>query len=234
MINETAARTFFAGEEPLGQVIRVDAGDRIVVGIIGDARGFGPERASESEALVPATQARWWSGGTLLVRTVRDPVGHIPRVKAAVWEELPPPRTLEDRFGAYVAQRRFSMLVFTLFGVLGLTIAGVGIYGVMTHIVTQRTREIGVRIALGALPSKILWAVLWRAVTPVGIGLIAGFGITWLAAAAVARFLFNVEPYDTGIYAAVCGVIVLSAFTAAFFPARRAARVDPLIALRFE
>jgi ABC-type antimicrobial peptide transport system permease subunit len=126
------------------------------------------------------------------------------------------------------------MLVLSVFGLLGLTIAGVGIYGVTAYVVAERTREIGIRMALGALSSTILCSVLGRALALIALGLVAGLGITWLLATSVGRFLFSVEPHDLRIYAAVCGVLVSSAFLAALFPARRAARVDPLVALRLE
>jgi len=205
---------------------------------VGDVRGLGPERASDPEAFFPMAQGSG-AGGTLLVRASGDTAAVIPQVKAAIWGEfpnlaIPVPRTLEQAFGGYVAQRRFTMLVLGMFGLLGLTISAVGIYGVTAYVVTERTREIGIRMALGALASTILWSVLGRALSQVTVGLLAGLGIAWLLATSIGRFLFNVEPHDLQIYGAVCSVLVVSALAAAFFPARRAARVDPLVALRLE
>jgi ABC-type antimicrobial peptide transport system permease subunit len=175
----------------------------------------------------------------VLVRTSGENAIVLPQVKAAIWSEfpnlaIPTPRMLEQAFGGYIAERRFTMLVLGLFGLLGLTIAGVGIYGVTAYVVAQRTREIGIRMALGAMASTVLWSVLRRALMLAGLGLIVGLGMTWLLAMPVARFLFNVKPHDPWIYALVCSVLLLAATTAAFVPARRAARVDPLIALRLE
>jgi ABC-type antimicrobial peptide transport system permease subunit len=107
-----------------------------------------------------------------------------------------------------------------------------GIYGVMSYIVTQRTREIGIRMALGALASTILWSVLRRAGSQVGVGLILGFAMSWFLATSIETFLFNVEPRDFRLYAGVCAVLASAALAAAYLPARRAARVDPLVALR--
>jgi putative ABC transport system permease protein len=237
VLNETAAKTFFPGEDPIGRVVQL-RDHRTIVGIVGDVRNLGPEQTSQPEAYLPMAQGSG-AGGTLLVRAAGDTAAIIPPVKAAIWGEfpnlaIPTPRTLEQSFASYIAQRRFTMLVLSVFGLLGLTIAGVGIYGVTTYVVTERTREIGIRMALGALASTVLWSVLRRAMTQVGLGLLAGLGLTWLVATSVARFLFQVEPHDLQVYAAVCGMLVLSAFVAALLPARRAARVDPLVALRLE
>jgi putative ABC transport system permease protein len=238
ILNETAAKIYFPGEDPIGRVVRFFSEQRTIVGVVGDVRGFGPERLSDPESYLPMAQGSG-GGGTLLVRTAGDTAAIIPQVKAAIWSEfpnlaIPPPRTLEQAFGNYIAQRRFTMLVLSVFGLLGLTIAGVGIYGVTAYVVAERTREIGIRMALGALSSTILCSVLGRALALIALGLVAGLGITWLLATSVGRFLFSVEPHDLRIYAAVCGVLVSSAFLAALFPARRAARVDPLVALRLE
>lgn len=238
VLNETAAKIYFPGEEPIGRVVRFFNEQRTIVGIVADVRGLGPERISEPESYLPMAQESA-NAGTLFLRTAGDPTAIIPQVKAAIWSEfpnlaIPTLRTLEQAFGTYIAERRFTMLVLSVFGLLGLTIAALGIYGVTAYIVTERTREIGIRMALGAVPSTILVSVLRRALSQVSLGLLVGLGATWLLATSVGRFLFNVEPHDPQIYAAVCGVLVLSALVAAFLPARRAARVDPLVALRAE
>jgi predicted permease len=238
VLNEAAVKTYFPLEDPVGRVVRIFSQQRTIVGVVGDVRNFGPERTSELESYVPIAQGKA-GGGSLLIKTAGDSAAIVPQVKAAIWSEfpnlaIPPPRTLEQAFGSYIAQRRFTMIVLSVFGLLGLTIAAAGIYGVTAYVVAQRTREIGICMALGALSSTILWSVLRRTLLHVALGLVVGLGLTWMLATSVARFLFEVEPHDPRIYAAVCGVLVLSALTAAFFPARRAARVDPLVALRLE
>jgi predicted permease len=237
ILNETAAKIYFPGEDPIGRVVRFHE-QRTIVGIVGDVRTSGPELPVDPESYLPMAQGAR-GGGTLLVRTAGRSAPIIPQVKAAIWSEfpnlaIPTPRTLEQAFGNYIAERRFTMLVLSVFGLLGVTIAGVGIYGVTAYVVTERTREIGIRIALGAVPSSILRSVLRRALGLIGLGLLAGLGTAWLLATSVERFLFSVDPHDLRIYAAVCGVLVSSAFLAAFLPARRASRVDPLVALRAE
>jgi ABC-type antimicrobial peptide transport system permease subunit len=126
------------------------------------------------------------------------------------------------------------MLLLVLFGVLGLIIASVGIYGVMAYVVSQRTQEIGIRMALGALPSTILMSVLGGALLYMIIGLAIGLVSAWGLAELVRGFLFEIQPHDPTIYAGVLTVLAMTGLAAAFFPARRAAGVDPLIALRME
>ena len=137
-------------------------------------------------------------------------------------------------FDTLVAQRRFNMLLLSLFGGLGLVIACVGIYGVMAYAVSQRTQEIGIRMALGALPSAILISVLGRASLYMIFGLAIGVATAWGLAGFVRGFLFEVQPHDPVVYAGALGLIALTGLTASFLPARRAARVDPLVALQVE
>lgn len=237
ILNEMAATTLFPGEDPIGQRVGAGFGDpRIVIGIVGDVRGFGPEGGIDLQAFTPLTRT---TRGTLLARLTGSRAAIEPQVKAAIWSEfpdlaIPSPRMLEDGFGVLIAARRFSMILLSMFGVLGIAIAGVGIHGVMSYIVAQRTREIGIRMALGALPSEILLSVLRRASTHVAAGLAVGLGMAWLAATSVEKFLFRVGSHDLRLYGAVAGVLVIVAFAAALIPARWAARVDPLVALRLE
>jgi putative ABC transport system permease protein len=237
ILNETAARTYFPDQDAIGQRFGI-RGSRTVVGVVGDVRGFGPERSIQRESFLPAAQGEIASG-TLVLKTTGNTSALAPQVKAIIWSEfpnvaIPAPQTLEESLGRLVAERRFSMLLLSLFGVLSVTIAAVGIYGVMTYAVTRRTREIGIRMALGARPSTILSSVLRRASSQVAVGLPVGLVLAWLFATSVEKFLFRVEPHDLRLYAAVCALLISTALAAAFFPARLAARVDPLVALRLE
>ena len=142
--------------------------------------------------------------------------------------------TMEELIGRRVAQRKLNMLLLGLFGLLGLIIAAVGVYGVTAYVVSQRTREIGVRMALGATPRKVVAMVFLSGAVQIVLGLIiGGFGAIYLSAAAKA-FLFRIEPTDPRAFAAAVIVIVAAALVANAIPARRAARVDPMIALRSE
>ena len=144
------------------------------------------------------------------------------------------PQTMDGHFATLIARRKFNMIVLGLFGGLAVVIAAAGIYGVMAFLVSQRTREIGVRLALGARPGAVLAQVLRGAAVLVCLGLGAGL----LAALALERFvrsfLFGARPYDPALYAAVAGVLLTVGIAAALGPARRAARVDPVVALRSE
>ena len=176
-------------------------------------------------------------GATLVLRLSRESREVVPAVKAAVWSHfpdlaLPDIQTLSGYLGTLVAQRRFLMLLFGLLGLLGTVITCASIYGVMAYVVELRTQEIGIRMALGARPGTILSSVLRQALAYLGAGLTLGLPGAWLLGALVSGFLFQVEAHDVGVYAAVSGILTITGVAAAFVPARRAARVDPLIALR--
>lgn len=239
ILNQAAAARYFEGEDALGKVVRL-AGNRTVVGVVGNIRHDGPESGWRTQAYVPLSQDRVL-GATLVVRTSRDPQGILSAVRQAIWSEFPAALpthvvegTLESYFDTLVAQRRFNMLLLALFGVLGLTIASIGIYGVIAYAVSQRTHEIGIRMALGALPSTILQSVLGGALLYIGAGLAMGLIGAWGLAGLVSGFLFEIQPHDPTIYAGVLAVLAMTGLAAAFLPARRAAGVDPLIALRME
>jgi len=235
ILNEAAARHYFPHDDPIGRPI---PGGRVVVGVVGNVSARGPERAVEPEEFHPMVEGPL-RHVTLVLKVDADASAVTERVAGAVWAEfpdviIPAPQTLEWALEIYVAQRRFNMVLLSVFGVLALAIAGVGIYGMMTFIVAQRTREIGIRMALGAVRSDVLWSVLRRASLQVGVGLVAGLVLSWLLARSIETFLFNVAPHDPWVYGVVCLVIAVTALVAAYAPARRAARVDPLVALRLE
>ncbi len=179
---------------PIGQPVRED---RTVVGIVGDVHQSSLETEPRTEAYVPiAQQAAPF--GELVIRTSGDPYQVLPAVKAAVLAVLPDVplrnvRTMEEVLARRVAQRRLNMLLLGLFGVLGLVISAVGIYGVMAYVVAQRTREIGVRMALGATRSNVVGMVLRNACVLVALGLVIGGVGAWYLSAAAKSFLFRLE-----------------------------------------
>src|SRR6185436_9102684 len=213
--------------------------DYTVVGIVGNIHQLGPEIAPRQECYLPWAQDKT-AGGTLVVKTAGDPMTVLPAVKAAIWSINREQRltaetvTLERYMDRLVAQRRFNMAVLALFGVLGLVIAAVGIYGVMAYVVAQRTTEIGVRMALGATRGDVVAMVLRRAGTLMLLGLLIGGAGAWYLSAGVKSFLFEVQPNDVGIFAAALAVLAFAGLLASALPARRAAAVDPLVALRAE
>jgi putative ABC transport system permease protein len=139
---------------------------------------------------------------------------------------------MEGYMDRLIAQRRFNMAMLVLFGILGLVITAAGIYGVMAYVVEQRTNEIGLRMALGATPGGVMSMVLKRASSMMVIGLVIGAGGAWYLSASVQTFLFQTEPKDVRIFALALVVLTMAGLVASAVPARRAARVDPLIALR--
>jgi putative ABC transport system permease protein len=239
ILNQAAAARYFEGEDAIGRIVRL-AGDRTVVGVVGNIRHDGPESGWRTQAFVPLLQSRVL-GATLVVRTAPGAQGIASAVRQAIWSEFPAALpahvvegTLDNYFAALVAQRRFNMLLLGLFGVLGLTIASVGIYGVIAYAVSQRTQEIGIRMALGALPSTILKSVLGGALVYMFAGLAIGLIGAWGLAGLVRGFLFEIQPHDPRVYAGVLLVLATTGLAAALVPARRASAVDPLIALRME
>jgi len=189
-----------------------------------------------SEVFVPMTQLRVLSA-ELVIRTTGNPYDVLPAVKAAVLQVLPDVplrnvRTMEEIYSRRVAQRRLNMLLLGLFGLLGLVISAVGIYGVMAYIVAQRTREIGVRMALGATRRRVVSMVMRSAGLLVAIGLIIGGVGAWSLSKAAEKFLFRLESNDPRAFAAAITALIVAALIASAIPARRAASIDPMEALR--
>jgi predicted permease len=239
VINQAAAQRYWPGQEPLGQRITINKVERTVVGVVGNIHHLGPEIAPRQEGYIPVAQDHQ-GGSALVIRTAGDPVAVLPAVKAAIWTVNPEQRftgdtfTLERYMDRLIAQRRFNMAVLTLFGALGLVIAAVGIYGVMAYVVAQRTNEIGVRMALGATRGHVVTMVLGRAGGLMFLGLLVGGAGAWYLRAGLKTFLFEVQPNDAGIFAGALVVLACAGLLASALPARRAATVDPLIALRSE
>jgi len=238
VINESAAHTLFPGENPVGRLVKLDDSDRTIVGVVGDVYQSSLETAPKAEVYVPLAQGRS-TGIELVVRTNGDPYAAIGAVKAAVLGVLPDVplrnvRSMDDVLARQVAQRRFNMLLLGLFGLLGLVISAVGIYGVMAYIVAQREREIGVRMALGATRGSVVAMVLQRAAVLVAIGLVLGGVGAWALAGTAKAFLFRMDVSDPRVFLAAVGSLVIAALAATVLPARRAASVDPMVALRSE
>ena len=234
IINETAARRFFPGADPVGR----ELGGAAIVGVVGDVHQVSLEKEPLPEMYFPLAQDRA-NAGILVVRTHANPYDVLPAVRGVVYAVLPdvPLRnitTLEEMLAKQLAQRRLNMLLLVLFGLLGLVIAAVGIYGLMAFVVAQRTREIGVRMALGATRSRVVGMVVLRASGLVVCGLVAGSLGAWYLSAVAGAFLFRLEPTDPRAFAAAAASIFVAAAVAAVVPVWRAARVDPVVALRTE
>jgi predicted permease len=237
IINESAARQFFPGEDPIGKTVNLGS-DRVIVGVVGDVYQRNLETAPQAEAYVPVAQAPIFSAD-LIVRTSGDPTLAVPGVRAAVLAVLPDVplrsvRTMEEIIGRQIAQRRFNMLMLGLFGLLGLVISAVGIYGVMAYLVAQREREIGVRMALGATRRSVVGMVLRTASMLVVAGLVIGSVAAWLLSGTAETFLFRMDVNDPRAFVTAIAALAIAAIVASVVPARRAASVDPIVALRSE
>jgi putative ABC transport system permease protein len=243
ILNELAARRLF-GTNALGKTMRwSNYGDRTVVGIVGDIRYDGPEEPTRPQAFVPIVQTRQFAA-TLIVRTTPGTASSLlPAIGRVISEEYPAGAvaplnietgTLEHYFGELVAQRRVNMRLLGLFGLLGAVVAGIGVYGVLAYLVAQRTREIGIRVALGAPRAAIVRSVFVLTAKYAVAGLAAGTLAAWMFSRLVRGLLFSVEPHDPAIYVVVGLTIFGLAALAALVPARRAASVDPIVALRCE
>lgn len=237
IINDAAARKFFGDEEPVGHMVRFQ-GLRRIVGVTGNIRHDGPESDWRTQGFIPLEQSEA-VGATLVARLSREPGDVLSVIKASVWRffpgiALPDIQTLEGYLSVMTAQRRFNMLLIGLFGVLAIAIALIGIYGVMAYSVVQRTQEIGIRLALGAVPAAIQRSILGTAACYLIAGLAAGMLGAWFVSRLIGGFLFQTQPHDPLVYAAVAILLMIAGALAAFLPARRAARLDPLVALRLE
>ncbi|MBA2259955.1 MAG: ABC transporter permease, partial [Acidobacteria bacterium] len=231
LISELAAKRYFPGEDSVGKTVNVNKADRTVVGVVGDVYQVSLETAPITEVYVPIAQFRVLSG-ELVVHTSGNPYDVLPGVKSAVLQALPDVpirnvRTLEEVYARRVAQRRLNMLLLGLFGLLGLVISAVGIYGVMAYVVSQRTREIGVRMALGATRSSVVTMVMRSAGLLVTIGLVLGGAGAWLLSRTAEKFLFQLDAKDPRAFAVAIVSLSLAALIASAIPARRAASVDP-------
>ncbi|MEK6300044.1 MAG: ABC transporter permease [Acidobacteriota bacterium] len=240
IINERMARLYWTDEDPLGQRLRIESDDpwMEIIGVVGDVKHLGPDAESRPEFYVPYLNDPW-PFMTALVRSAGSPKSLADAMRNEVWavdKDLPVPdiKTMEQLLSASVARRRFNMLLLGIFAGVALVLAAVGIYGVISYSVTQRTHEIGIRMALGAKPSDVVKLVVGQgivlALTGVGIGLAGAFALTRV----LASLLFEVGTTDLATFATISLLLTGVALGACFIPARRAAKVDPMIALRYE
>ena len=239
ILSDAAARMPFAGDDPLGRVVVVAGGERRVVGVVANARQASLEVSPFPEVYVPMAQSSPRSYSYLLLRTSGDPNDALPALRTVVAQVLPdvPLRNiarLDDLHAAQVAERRLNMLMFSLFGLLGLVICAVGIFGVIAYLVSQQTREIGIRMALGATRARVIAGVIGEASRLVAAGLVAGGLTAWSLSNLAGRFLFGLDPGDVRAYGVAMATLIVAAIVATVLPARRAASVDPTEALRSE
>jgi putative ABC transport system permease protein len=249
IINSTMAHTYFPNEKPLGHRIQVGATpdpdptvpNMEIVGVVGDViQGLGVDPKAEmylpyrqADGVLPVFQL------SIVMRTAGDPLQQSAALRSALSEidpnqPLVKVRTMEDNIASTVAQPRFRTWLIGIFAALAVMLAAVGIYSVMSYSVTQRTNEIGIRVTLGAQPSDVFRTVVGEglrfALIGIGIGIAAGLLLTRL----LQSFLYGISASDPPTFIGITILLLAVALAASFFPARRATRVDPIIALRYE
>ena len=243
LISESGAASQFPNQDPIGKHIQLGGRDDAkpwltIVGIVGDVRQYGLDRASQMEAYVAQAQDVSFSY-SLVARTSVNPERLESAVRAAFLQVDPTQpvfnvEPMEHYVAASMAERTFGLAMLALFGVLALVLASVGIYGVTSYSVGLRTREVGVRMALGAEPGDILKMVLRQSMLLVAAGLPLGFAASSALMRFLSSLLFQVQPADLATCTAVAALLTAVALAASYIPARRAARLEPTVALRHE
>jgi len=245
VINQAAARRYYADQDPVGKRLKLGGPDadepwHEIIGVVGSTQNRGLERPAEPEIFGLHEQL----GGNqnqlfLLVRTEVEPRSLLPAVRAAVAEMDPDQpiyaiQTVDEAFASSMSSRRATTLFLTVFAVFALILAAVGIYAVVSFTVSERTQEIGLRVALGADGGRVRRLVVRQALLPVLIGAGVGLGLTVPLGAGLQRLLFQISGTDPLTLGTVAALLVGVAAVASFVPAWRASRLDPVEALRLE
>ncbi len=240
IINDALARIYFHGEDPIGKRITFDDGGSwmSIVGIIGDVKQLGLDSSAKPEVYFPYLQVTA-PDMSLVIRTSSNPLSLAAAVKSQIQmidRDLPidNAKTMQQLLAESSSGRRFNMLLLTVFAVVALVLAIVGIYGVLSYAVSQRTHEIGIRVAVGAQPRDVFRMVIGQgmmlAIIGIAFGLVGAFGLTRL----MTTMLFGVEPTDPATFVSIAALLSGVALVACYIPGRKAMKVDPLVALRYE
>ena len=246
IVNQAFARRYFSGEEVLGKKLRPGAGSgtagpalREIVGVVGNMRLGATERELQPAMYAPISQLPSWCCPYSVVRTATNPLGlesSVRQVVSAIDRDIPVTevRTMQDLMSMQLSAPRFAMVLLSGFAGLALVLTLVGLYGVMLHSVSRRTREIGVRMALGAQPSAVLRMVLREAAFPLALGIVVGVAAALASTSTLQSILFGIGSRNPVVLALVSVAVAVAGLVAAYFPARRATTVDPVVALRYE
>ena len=240
VINEALAHRYFQGQDPIGRRIRFWGNPwYTVVGIVGNLKGFGVDGDPMPNIYFSRQQADWGNAVYVLIRTAVPPssMAGVVRKEIRSWNKnivigkLAP---VEDLLAESVTVPRFYMLLVLAFAALALTLAAVGVYGLLNYSVAHRTHEIGVRMALGAERGDVLEMILKQGLTLILTGVVLGLAGAWASTRALESMLFQVHARDAATFGGACLVLIAVGLLACYMPARRAAKVDPMEALRYE
>jgi len=241
VINESMARIFWKQQNPVGQRVRFSGPEwRTVVGVAGDVHHEGLGTKPAPEMYVPYGQiANVESRPTIVLRTSIEPTHLTSALRKALSDvdanvPLDQIETMKQIVSVSVAQSRFKTAVLLMFALLALFVASIGLYGAMSYLVSQRIREFGIRMAVGASSGAVLRLVLGQAAKLVGIGICLGFVGATLLARLIASLLYGITPFDAGTLASVSVLLAVVALLASYIPAQGAAKADPMESLRYE
>jgi putative ABC transport system permease protein len=244
IVNNAFASRYFPGQDPIGRTIIVyddqEFGwSRTIVGVVGDIRGHAIAESARPAIYLPHAQHPDVFVPALLVRSTLPPgaLAQVIRERIAAYDPallVQRIRPMEDVVSGALSRPRFNLVLLSAFAFIALALSAVGIYGVLGYFVSQRTREIGIRMALGARPADVVRLVLREGMAPVVAGAAVGIAAAALATGALRTMLFGVTPLDPVSFAAAPALLAAVALLACYLPARRATRVDPLVALRVD
>jgi len=240
LVNETFAQSFIGDEDPIGKRVKALDGElHEIVGVVGDARQWGLDRQASAEIYFSFAQLSLGQEATLVIRPEGDPTGLTGAVRSAIGEvahEAPITkiRPMKQVLEESMASSRFNMILMTIFAGVALMMASIGLYGVISYSVSQRTHEIGIRMALGASRPSVLSLVLRNGMTLAVIGVALGVAVALGLTRLMASMLYGVSPTDPLTFIVISLILTGVALVACFVPAHRATRVDPMIALRYE
>ena len=242
VISDSLARAEWPGQDPIGHTIEfgnMDGDLRLltIVGIVGDVRDYGLDAPPQPTVYVDFFQRprAWMTIAILTDADTRQITTSARRILAELNPEIPPRfRTFEQIYSASLGSRRFNLILIAFFGIVALVLATAGVFGVMAYSVSRRTREIGVRVALGARSGDVLTMILGQGMRTIMIGIVIGVAAALALTRTMQSLLFGVSATDPLTFAAVIALLVAAALLACYVPARRAAKVDPMVALRYE